>query len=303
VVRAQPGGRGDRVAGGRRRRGRRGRRDELLPHRARRRGEAARDPGERRDRPALSRPRGLLDARAGERGRGRGDGSAAHRHLPERGVAPDLREPARLGRPAAAAAVGAPAARRRRRAVRARAAGQGGRVAPPEARGPRDPRARGASAGRLRGRSRRARAPRRGGVRQPLRARCGVLRVALPRLAARLSLLRRVPRGQAPRRRRRRAHVQARRLGRLPGGPRRCAGGERRRPRSPLARGRRGEGRRGRARPASAPLARRAASAPASGFAPTNKQLRFIGKPLREGAELDRRKGAWHFTLGDFDFF
>lgn len=41
----------------------------------------------------------------------------------------------------------------------------------------------------------------------------------------------------------------------------------------------------------------------ASGFAPTNKRLRFIGKPLREAAELDGRKGAWHFTLGDFDFF
>jgi len=40
-----------------------------------------------------------------------------------------------------------------------------------------------------------------------------------------------------------------------------------------------------------------------SGFAPTNKQLRFIGKPLRDGALLDGRKGAWHFTLGDFDFF
>jgi len=41
----------------------------------------------------------------------------------------------------------------------------------------------------------------------------------------------------------------------------------------------------------------------ASGFAPTNKRLRFIGKVLREGARLDERKGAWHFTLGDFDFF
>jgi hypothetical protein len=40
-----------------------------------------------------------------------------------------------------------------------------------------------------------------------------------------------------------------------------------------------------------------------SGFAPTNKQLRFIGKPLREGARLDGEKRAWHFTLGDFDFF
>jgi hypothetical protein len=40
-----------------------------------------------------------------------------------------------------------------------------------------------------------------------------------------------------------------------------------------------------------------------SGFAPTNKRLRFIGKPLREGAHLDERGDAWHFTLGDFDFF
>jgi len=40
-----------------------------------------------------------------------------------------------------------------------------------------------------------------------------------------------------------------------------------------------------------------------SGFAPTNKQLRFIGKPLREDASLDRSGGPWHFTLGDFDFF
>lgn len=41
----------------------------------------------------------------------------------------------------------------------------------------------------------------------------------------------------------------------------------------------------------------------ASGFAPTNKRLRFIGKVLHDGARLDERKGAWHFTLGDFDFF
>jgi GNAT superfamily N-acetyltransferase len=40
-----------------------------------------------------------------------------------------------------------------------------------------------------------------------------------------------------------------------------------------------------------------------SGFAPTSTRLRFIGKPLRDGARLDGRKGAWHFTLGDFDFF
>jgi GNAT superfamily N-acetyltransferase len=41
----------------------------------------------------------------------------------------------------------------------------------------------------------------------------------------------------------------------------------------------------------------------ASGFAPTNKRLRFIGKTLRDGAQLDARGDAWHFTLGDFDFF
>jgi GNAT superfamily N-acetyltransferase len=40
-----------------------------------------------------------------------------------------------------------------------------------------------------------------------------------------------------------------------------------------------------------------------SGFAPTNKQLRFIGKVLRAGGTLDERGDAWHFTLGDFDFF
>jgi GNAT superfamily N-acetyltransferase len=39
------------------------------------------------------------------------------------------------------------------------------------------------------------------------------------------------------------------------------------------------------------------------GFAPTNKKLRFIGKPLHEGVQIDSRAGAWHFTLGDFDFF
>jgi GNAT superfamily N-acetyltransferase len=40
-----------------------------------------------------------------------------------------------------------------------------------------------------------------------------------------------------------------------------------------------------------------------AGFAPTNKKLRFIGKPLHDGARIDERAGAWHFTLGDFDFF
>ena len=40
-----------------------------------------------------------------------------------------------------------------------------------------------------------------------------------------------------------------------------------------------------------------------AGFAPTNKKLRFIGKTLREGVRLDATASAWHFTLGDFDFF
>ncbi len=40
-----------------------------------------------------------------------------------------------------------------------------------------------------------------------------------------------------------------------------------------------------------------------AGFAPTNTKLRFIGKTLHEGARLDGSRDAWHFTLGDFDFF
>ena len=40
-----------------------------------------------------------------------------------------------------------------------------------------------------------------------------------------------------------------------------------------------------------------------AGFAPTNKKLRFIGKPLHDGIRIDERADAWHFTLGDFDFF
>ena len=40
-----------------------------------------------------------------------------------------------------------------------------------------------------------------------------------------------------------------------------------------------------------------------AGFAPTNKKLRFIGKPLHDGVQVDVRADAWHFTLGDFDFF
>ena len=40
-----------------------------------------------------------------------------------------------------------------------------------------------------------------------------------------------------------------------------------------------------------------------AGFAPTNTKLRFIGKPLQDSARIDARPEAWHFTLGDFDFF
>lgn len=40
-----------------------------------------------------------------------------------------------------------------------------------------------------------------------------------------------------------------------------------------------------------------------AGFAPTNKKLRFIGKPLHDSEQVDMRADAWHFTLGDFDFF
>lgn len=40
-----------------------------------------------------------------------------------------------------------------------------------------------------------------------------------------------------------------------------------------------------------------------AGFLPTSKTVRFIGKALAASAQLDERRGAWHFTLGDFDFF
>ncbi|HUG65843.1 MAG TPA: GNAT family N-acetyltransferase [Gaiellaceae bacterium] len=53
--------------------------------------------------------------------------------------------------------------------------------------------------------------------------------------------------------------------------------------------------------PPRAPTQRRALVR--AGFAPTNKKLRFIGKPLRDGVHIDGGADAWHFTLGDFDFF
>ena len=53
--------------------------------------------------------------------------------------------------------------------------------------------------------------------------------------------------------------------------------------------------------PPPAPTQRRALLQ--AGFAPTNKKLRFIGKTLHDDARIDERASAWHFTLGDFDFF
>jgi GNAT superfamily N-acetyltransferase len=53
--------------------------------------------------------------------------------------------------------------------------------------------------------------------------------------------------------------------------------------------------------PPPAPAQRRALVR--AGFAPTSKKLRFIGKTLHEDARLDEDADAWHFTLGDFDFF
>jgi hypothetical protein len=42
----------------------------------------------------------------------------------------------------------------------------------------------------------------------------------------------------------------------------------------------------------------------AHGFVPTPRTIRFIGKRLTENApELPKRRDAWHFTLGDLDFF
>jgi GNAT superfamily N-acetyltransferase len=42
----------------------------------------------------------------------------------------------------------------------------------------------------------------------------------------------------------------------------------------------------------------------AAGFVPTSRTIRFIGKRLTDdAAELPKRRDAWHFTLGDLDFF
>ena len=53
--------------------------------------------------------------------------------------------------------------------------------------------------------------------------------------------------------------------------------------------------------PPRAPAQRRALLR--AGFAPTNKKLRFIGKTLHDDARITESADAWHFTLGDFDFF
>ena len=40
-----------------------------------------------------------------------------------------------------------------------------------------------------------------------------------------------------------------------------------------------------------------------AGFLPTHRRIRFVGKVLVPGERLDPNPSAWHFTLGDFDFF
>ena len=40
-----------------------------------------------------------------------------------------------------------------------------------------------------------------------------------------------------------------------------------------------------------------------AGFLPTNRKIRFVGKVLRPEGCLALDPRAWHFTLGDFDFF
>jgi GNAT superfamily N-acetyltransferase len=40
-----------------------------------------------------------------------------------------------------------------------------------------------------------------------------------------------------------------------------------------------------------------------AGFLPTNRKIHFVGKVLNPDGRLDPDPAAWHFTLGDFDFF
>ena len=101
-------------------------------------------------------------------------------------------------------------------------------------------------------------------VRKPLRARRRVLQLALPRLAARLPLLRRLSRRRACRRRRGRSHVQARHLGRLPRRSRRRSRGRRGRSSARGPRTGRGAGR-GRCRRRAAPARHRAPACASAG--------------------------------------
>ena len=249
-------------------------------------------PGERRNRRAVPGSGRLLDARARERGGCRRGRLPADGDVPERELVPDLREAPRLDRPSAASALGAAAAGVGGGAVRARAAGRAGRYAPARLR--RRGRSRGFEVrpverfGAGDGRARQARG---GGLREPLRARRRVLQLALPRLASRLPLLRRVPERGARRRRRRRAHVQARRLGGVPRRPRRRAGreGGDRVPCS--AGGRRGEGRRGRARAPAASRVRPASRAPPGRLRPDEQEapVHRQGAPRRRADRRARR--------------
>ena len=232
VVRPQSGRRGNRVARRRRRGGRGGRCDELLHDAARRRRNASGDPGERRHGRALPRTGRLLDARAGERGGGCRLRVAAHGDVPERQLVPDLHPQARLDRPAAAPAVGASPPRLGSRPLRARARRRRGWHAASGRHRAQGARSRGSARRPLRARAGRARGSRCGRLRQPLLPRRRVLQLALPRLPARLPLLRRVSRRRPRRRRSRRPHVQARGLRGLPRRPRRDAGRRRGRPRA-----------------------------------------------------------------------
>ena len=223
--------------------------------------------------------------------------------FPNARLVPDLRRPARLDRPAAPAAVGAAAARVRGRALRRSAARASGRRSARRAR-PADFSAASRCARRaLRGRSRRARPARRGRLREPLRARRRVPQLALPRLAARLPLLRRIPRRRARGRRGRRVTRQARRLGRdsspisspVRRTRRRCALSR------PCARGGRGGADARRALPPPSPAQRRAL-APV-GFAPTSTRAALHRQAAPRRCPVDETPTPGTSALGDLDFF
>ena len=241
---------------------------------------------------ALPRPGRLLDAGARERGGGGRVGLAAHRDVPERQVVPDLRPAARLDRLAAAAAVGAAAARLGRRALPPRAHGRAGGDARAEL-----------GARTLRGLEVRPverfgadldalglRAPPATGAtsRATPSTSTGAISTRPATTAASAPYRGR----RAHRRRRRRAHVQARHLGRLSRRPRRRAGGRHggTGARGACARGGAGRSRRRRRARRRASL-RSAARSPGPGSRRRTRVLRFIGKPLHEDARIDERAG------------